>query len=270
MRQALSRVALILVAIAIAATPAHLQNAETRSPFDTLHFRDIGPAATGGRIHDLQIDPKNPAVLYAGAATGGLWKSTNKGLTWTDVFVQQPDNTFGSLALFEGDSKIVWAGTGENNNRQSSSWGGGVYRSIDAGATWTYLGLHETRSIGRVVLDPADPNVAYIAAVGNLWAENPERGVFKTTDAGRSWTKVLYVDPFTGATDLVMDPRDSKVLYAATNGCARRLVSTAAGPAAPFTKRPTAPRRGRSSRTAFRAETKAASGWQSRTRGRTC
>ena len=216
MRQALSRVALILVAIAIAATPAHLQNAESRSPFDTLHFRDIGPAATGGRIHDLQIDPKNPAVLYVGAATGGIWKSTNKGLTWTDVFAQQPDNTFGSLAIFEGDSKIVWAGTGENNNRQSSSWGGGVYRSVDAGATWTYLGLHDTRSIGRVVLDPADPNVAYIAAVGNLWAENPERGVFKTTDAGRSWTKVLYVDPFTGATDLVMDPRDSKVLYAAT------------------------------------------------------
>src|SRR5206468_13003657 len=99
---------------------------------------------------------------------------------------------------------------------QSSSWGGGVYRSVDGGDTWTYLGLHETRAIGRVVLDPADPNVAYVAAVGNLWIENPERGVFKTTDAGRTWTKVLFVDAFTGATDLVMDPRDPKVLYAAT------------------------------------------------------
>src|SRR5580765_5353023 len=138
MRQALSRVALILVAIAIAATPAHLQNAETRSPFDILHFLDIGPAATGGRIHDLQIDPKNPAVLYVGAATGGIWKATNKGVTWKDVFVQQPDNTFGALAIFPGDTNIVWARTGENNNRQSSSWGGGVYRSTNAGDSWTY------------------------------------------------------------------------------------------------------------------------------------
>jgi len=185
-------------------------------PFDALHFRDIGPAATGGRIHDLQIDPANPAVLYAAAATGGIWKSTNKGVTWKDVFRQQPDNTFGALAIFERDPNIIWAGTGENNNRQSSSWGGGVYRSTNGGDTWTYLGLHDTRSIGRVVLDPTNPNVAYVAAVGNLWAGNPERGVFRTTDAGRTWTKVLFVDQFTGATDLVMDPRDPKVLYAAT------------------------------------------------------
>jgi len=187
-----------------------------RGPFDALHFRDIGPAATGGRIHDIQIDPKDPAVLYVAAATGGIWKSTNKGVTWKDIFGSQPDNTFGALAIFERDSKIIWAGSGEQNNRQSSSWGGGVYRSTDAGATWSYLGLHDTRSIGRVVLDPADANVAYIAAVGNLWAGNDERGVFKTTDAGKTWTKILFVDQFTGATDLVMDPRDARVLYAAT------------------------------------------------------
>src|SRR5215210_8349126 len=93
------------------------------SPFGALHFRDIGPAATGGRIHDLQIDPTNPAVLYVGAATGGIWKSTNKGVTWRDIFGKQADNTFGALAIFERDSKIVWAGSGEQNNRQSSSWG---------------------------------------------------------------------------------------------------------------------------------------------------
>jgi photosystem II stability/assembly factor-like uncharacterized protein len=186
-----------------------------RSPFDSLHFREIGPAATGGRIHDLQVDPKNPAVIYVGAATGGIWKSTNKGVTWKDIFGKQADNTFGSLAIFEGDTKIVWAGSGENNNRQSSSWGGGVYRSTDGGDTWSYVGLHDTRSIGRVVLHPTDPNVAYVAAVGNLWRGNPDRGVFKTTNAGRSWTKVLYVDTLTGATDLVMDPRDPNVLYAA-------------------------------------------------------
>jgi photosystem II stability/assembly factor-like uncharacterized protein len=218
-----SRLAALAAFIGLAAlaafTPARTHAQAGRSPvgpFDALHFRDIGPAATGGRIHDIQIDPKNPAILYVGAASGGIWKSVNNGVTWKDVFGRQADNTFGALAIFERDSKIIWAGTGEHNNRQSSSWGGGVYRSTDGGDTWTYLSLHDTRAIGRVVLDPADANVAFVAAVGNLWAENAERGVFKTTDAGRTWTKVLYVDPFTGATDLVMDPRDAKVLYAAT------------------------------------------------------
>src|SRR4051812_40786575 len=206
----------VFIVFTFALLPARTATQAALSPFDKLHFRDIGPAATGGRIHDIQIDPANPAVLYVAAATGGIWKSTNKGMTWKDIFVQQNDNTFGALAIYEKDPKIIWAGSGEQNNRQSSSWGGGVYRSTDAGETWTYLGLHDTRSIGRVVLDPNDPNVAYVAAVGNLWAGNAERGVFKTTDAGRTWNKVLYVDPFTGATDLVMDPRDAKVLYAAT------------------------------------------------------
>lgn len=204
----------LLPVIALFQAPAATQPA--RAPFDALHFRDIGPAATGGRIHDIQIDPANPAVLYVAAATGGIWKSANKGMTWKDVFAGQNDNAFGALAIFEKDSRIVWAGSGEQNNRQSSSWGGGVYRSTDGGETWAYLGLHDTRAIGRVVLDPVNPEVAYVAAVGNLWAGNPERGVFKTTDAGRTWTKVLYVDPYTGATDIVMDPRDAKVLYAAT------------------------------------------------------
>jgi len=162
---------------------------------------------TSGRIHDIAIDPKDPAVLYVGTAGGGIWMSTNKGTTWKDVFGKQPDNSFGALAIFANDPKIVWAGSGEQNNRQSSSWGGGVYRSTNGGDSWTYLGLHQTRSIGRVVLDQLDPNVAYVAAVGNLWADDPERGVFKTTDAGKTWTKLLYVDPFTGATDPVMDPR---------------------------------------------------------------
>ncbi|MCC6244076.1 MAG: hypothetical protein IT353_14640 [Gemmatimonadaceae bacterium] len=186
------------------------------TPFDALAFRSIGPAATGGRIHDLQIDPRNPAVLYVGTASGGIWKSENKGVTWRDIFGTQPDNTFGALAIFAGDSRIIWAGSGENNNRQSSSWGGGVYRSTDAGNTWKYLGLHDTRSIGRVVLHPTNADIAYIAAVGNLWRGNAERGVYKTTDAGATWSKVLYVDTLTGATDLVMDPRDPNVLYAAT------------------------------------------------------
>src|SRR4030095_12383723 len=171
-----------VVFLTVVALGAHASRTTARgdgggSPFDALHFRDIGPAATGGRIHDLQIDPKNPAILYVGAASGGIWKSTNKGVTWRDVFGKQPDNTFGALAIFARDSKIIWAGSGEQNNRQSSSWGGGVYRSTDAGTTWSYVGLHDTRSIGRVVLHPTNPTIAYVAAAGNLWKDNPDRGV---------------------------------------------------------------------------------------------
>jgi photosystem II stability/assembly factor-like uncharacterized protein len=189
---------------------------EVTSPFDSLRFRSIGPAATGGRIHDVQVDPRDPAIIYVATASGGIWKTTNHGTFWTPIFEGQPDNTFGSIAIFAGDPRILWAGTGEQNNRQSSSWGTGVYRSTDAGVTWQHVGLTESRSIGRVLTHPTDANVAYVAAVGNLWKPNPERGVFKTTDGGKTWTKVLFVDTLTGATDLAMDPRDPNVLYAAT------------------------------------------------------
>ena len=111
----------------------------------------------GGRIHDVEVDPRDPATIYLGAAAGGIWKTTNKGTTWTPIFDGQPDNTFGDIAIFAGDSRIVWAGTGEQNNRQSSSWGGGVYRSTDAGATWSFVGLKESGSIGRVLLHPDRP-----------------------------------------------------------------------------------------------------------------
>ena len=204
----------------VALVPA---TAIAQSPFDLLHFRSIGPAATGGRIHDIEVDPKDPSTIYVAAASGGIWKTTNHGTFWAPIFDGQPDNTFGDLAIFAGNSQIIWAGTGEQNNRQSTSWGGGVYRSTNGGATWQHVGLEETRQIGRVVLHPTDANVAYVAAAGNLWKPNPERGVFKTTDAGKTWTKVLYVDTLTGATDLAMDPRDPNVLYAATY---QRLRST--------------------------------------------
>jgi photosystem II stability/assembly factor-like uncharacterized protein len=187
-----------------------------QSPFDAMHARSIGPAVMGGRISDVEVDPRDPATIYIGAAAGGIWKTTNKGTTWTPVFEGQADNSFGDLAIFAGDSRIVWAGTGEQNNRQSSSWGGGVYRSTDAGETWTFLGLKESGSIGRVVTHPTNPDVAWVAAVGNLWKPSMERGVFKTTDAGRTWSRVLFVDSMTGANELAIDPRDPNVLYAST------------------------------------------------------
>lgn len=202
---------------------ASLPLAAQASPFDALRARSIGPAVMGGRIQDVEVDPKDPYTIYIGAAAGGIWKTTNKGTTWAPIFDGQPDNAFGDIAVFAGNSQIVWAGTGEQNNRQSSSWGGGVYRSTDAGATWSFVGLKESGSIGRVLLHPTDAGIAWVAVVGNLWKPSTERGVFKTTDAGRTWTRVLTVDSLTGATEIAMDPRDPNVLFAATY---QRLRST--------------------------------------------
>jgi photosystem II stability/assembly factor-like uncharacterized protein len=181
-----------------------------------LPWRAIGPAVMGGRIDDVAIDERNPSVIYVGAASGGLWKTLNAGTTWTPLFDQQSVSSIGDIALAPSNPDIVWVGTGEPNNRQSSTFGDGVYRSTDGGRTWTHVGLRDSHHIGRVIVDPADPNTAYVAALGHLWGPNRERGVFKTTDAGRTWTNVLFIDEDTGVVDMVIDPQDPQVLYAAS------------------------------------------------------
>ncbi|MGH7531514.1 MAG: WD40/YVTN/BNR-like repeat-containing protein, partial [Gemmatimonadales bacterium] len=193
-----------------------------QTPFDSLHFRSIGPAVMGGRVHDVEAVPNDPAIVYVATATGGIWKSVNKGTTWTPIFDDQPVSTFGDVALAPSNPDVVWAGTGEQNNRQSTSWGNGVYRSTDGGKTWTHHGLAATRHIGRIRVHPRNPDVAYVAALGHLWAPTPDRGVYKTTDGGRTWSKVLYVDTLTGVVDLAMDPTNPDVLYAAAYQRLRR------------------------------------------------
>ncbi|HSA55295.1 MAG TPA: hypothetical protein VLE53_06300 [Gemmatimonadaceae bacterium] len=188
---------------------------QSPTPFDQLRFRTIGPAVMGGRMHDVEGVPNDPSVLWVAAASGGVWKSVNKGTTWTPVFDHQAVSTTGDIAIFGPDPDIVWLGTGEQNNRQSSSWGNGVYRTTDGGRTWTHLGLEGTHMIAKVRLHPSDPNVAYVAALGNLWKPTADRGVYKTADGGRTWTRALFVDTLTGATDIVMDPGDPNTLYAA-------------------------------------------------------
>ncbi len=180
-----------------------------------LKARSIGPAAMSGRVSDVVAVESNPDILYVGAANGGVWKSTNGGLTWEPTFDDQKVASIGALAVFQPNPDIVWAGTGEGNPRNSVSVGWGIYRSLDGGRTWKHLGLEQTEHIHRVVLHPTNPDVAWVAALGKLWGENAERGVFKTVDGGKTWKKVLYVDERTGAADLVIDPANPNKLFAA-------------------------------------------------------
>ena len=148
-------------------------------------------------------------------ASGGLWKSVNRGISWTNLWEQMPVSTFGDLAIAPSDPGVLYAGTGEQQNRQSTSWGNGVYRSDDAGATWRHLGLEQTRHTGRVRVHPDDPDIVYVAALGNLWRSSLERGVYRSRDGGDSWDKVLYINEDTGAVDLAIDPSNPDILYAA-------------------------------------------------------
>jgi photosystem II stability/assembly factor-like uncharacterized protein len=183
-----------------------------------LRWRSIGPANTGGRIDDFAVArvPGQPDAIYVATASGGVFKSTNQGTSWTPIFDRvDAMMSIGDIAVASSNPSVVWLGTGEANNRQSSSWGDGVYKSVDAGLTWASAGLADTRHVGRIVIHPSNPDVVYVAAAGHLWGPNAERGVFKTADGGRTWTRVLYVDDNTGATDLVMDPQDPQTLFAA-------------------------------------------------------
>lgn len=196
---------------------------------ETLRWRHIGPAAFGGRIADLAVDPTNPSVLYVGAASGGIFKSVNRGDTWTPIFDEAGGSlSIGALAIAPSDPQIIWAGTGEPNNRQSSSWGDGVYRSLDGGRHWTRMGLEDTHHIGRIAIHPTDPNIVYVAALGHLWGPNAERGVYRTRDGGRSWQRVLTIDAETGAVDLVLDP-DGRTILAATYQRRRRAFGFVGG-----------------------------------------
>jgi photosystem II stability/assembly factor-like uncharacterized protein len=196
--------------------------AVTSSDLEALRPRLIGPAVTGGRVHDIEALPHDPSTILVATASGGLWRTTNRGITWKNVFDTMAVSTFGDVAFAPSDPNIVYAGTGEQNNRQSTSWGNGVYRSDDGGETWVHRGISDTRHIGKIEVHPQNPDVAYVAALGNLWAPSADRGVYKTTDGGVTWHKVFYQDLNTGVVDLVMDPDNPEVLYAAAYQRLRR------------------------------------------------
>src|SRR5262249_30210791 len=152
--------------------------------FKNLKARSIGPAVMGGRVSDIAIDPRNPFIFYVGLGHGGVFKTNDNGVTFQPIFDKQPMLSIGAVAVAPSDSDVVWGGTGEAKGRNSTGWGDGVYRSTDGGETWQNVGLKESRTIPRIVVDPKKPDVAYVAAMGNLWKDGGERGLFKTTDVG--------------------------------------------------------------------------------------
>jgi photosystem II stability/assembly factor-like uncharacterized protein len=184
--------------------------------FAGLALRGIGPAVTSGRIVDLAVDPKAPDTWYVATAGGGVWKTTTHGISWTPVFDSTGSYSVGCVTIDPHDSMVVWVGSGENNSQRSVSYGDGVYKSIDGGKTWTNMGLKSSEHIGKILVDPRNSDVVFVAAQGPLWTSGGDRGLYKTTDGGKTWKSIIPVDENTGVTDLAMDPRNPDVLYAAT------------------------------------------------------
>lgn len=207
----------------------------TEADLKRIPWRCIGPAIMGGRISDMAFAPGNPKTYYVGFASGGLWRTKNMGTTFEQLFKTEETSSIGSLAVCDapadwkgwddtikkadrkekGKGRIIWVGTGEGNGRNSSSWGNGMYRSTDGGENWTHLGLEDSHDIPRLAVDPRDPDVCYVAALGHLWGPNETRGIYKTSDGGKTWDRVLYIDQDTGAIDVIVDPKNPDTVFAA-------------------------------------------------------
>ncbi|HKC11856.1 MAG TPA: glycosyl hydrolase, partial [Vicinamibacteria bacterium] len=218
----------VLIALALAA-PSSARDAKPVKPAEKdkkdpltadalagLELRGIGPALTSGRIVDIAVDAAHPGTYYVAAASGGLWKTTSSGTTFTPVFDKEGSYSIGCVTVDPKHPLTVWVGTGENNSQRSVGYGDGVYRSLDGGKKWENLGLKASEHISKILIDPRDSQTVYLAAQGPLWAPGGDRGVFKTSDGGKNWKAVLKISENTGANDLLMDPRDPDVLYAST------------------------------------------------------
>ncbi len=197
----------------------------TDQMLNMLSFRSIGPAAYSGRIADLAVNPKNTSEYYVGVASGGLWKTMNHGTTFEPIFDDQPVYSIGCLAMDPNNSNVVWVGTGENNSQRNLSYGDGVYKTTDGGKSFTNMGLKTSSQIGKIMIDPRNSNVVYVAAQGQAWGPGGERGLYKTTDGGKSWKRILEIGEYTGVSDMEMDLNNPDILYAASHQRERRVYS---------------------------------------------
>jgi len=224
-------VVLILSAV-LALNPSALSAQRLRAEtFAGLELRNVGPALQSGRIGDIVIDPRDRSTWYVAVASGNVWKTVNEGTTWEPIFEDYGSYSIGCLALDPHNPQVIWLGTGENASQRSVGYGDGVYKSLDAGRSWTNVGLRQSEHIGKILIDPRDSDVVYVAAQGPLWAPGGERGLYKTTDGGASWGRVLYVSENTGITDIAFDPRDPDVIYAASYQRRRHVgILVAGGP----------------------------------------
>ena len=212
---ALTIVALMLPVCAIAAEEGE-DTGMTAKAFKGLELRNIGPALMSGRIADIAIHPTDPSIWYVAVGSGGVWKTINAGTTWEPVFDGESVYSTGCIALDPANPEVVWLGTGENVGGRHVGFGDGIYRSEDGGGSWTKMGLEASQHLSKIIIHPEDSQILFVASQGPLWSPGGERGLFKTTDGGATWTNVLSAGEWTGVTDVVMDPRNPDVLYAAT------------------------------------------------------
>lgn len=203
-----------ILLLTILASPLVAQDIDL-GKLKAMEARSIGPAGMSGRVTAIEAVHANPNIIYAGTASGGLWKSTSGGTDWAPIFDEQNVASIGSIAIYQRNPNVIYVGTGEGNPRNSQTSGNGVFKSLDGGKTWTFIGLENTRTIHRIIVHPENADVVYAGVQGAPWGENPERGVYKTTDGGETWEKILYVDEKTGIGDLVMDPSNPNKLIAA-------------------------------------------------------
>ncbi len=223
---------LVLLAILLSA-PAFSQRAAQAAPqmsltsemLSPLNFRLVGPASYSGRIADIAVNPDNFSEWYIAVASGGLWKTTNAGTTFTPLFDDKPVYAMGCVTIDPNNTDVVWLGTGENNSQRAIGIGDGIYKSTDAGKTWENMGLKKSAHIGRIQIDPRNSDVVYVAAHGPLWGPGGERGLYKTTDGGKTWEQILFIGEYTGINDVEMDPRNPDILYASAHQRERRVYS---------------------------------------------